>query len=66
MVGIGIFDLAIESLMLYRCMVVKWLRVIQQPILEFNKYIVKKFILIVSEHRATNVSLLQFLSKTSV
>ena len=54
LVGIGIFYLAIKSQMLNRSRVVKWLTVIQQPILEFNKYTVKEYILIVSEHESTN------------
>jgi len=42
LVGIGIFYLAIKFQMLNRSRVVKWLTVIQQPILEFNKYTVKE------------------------
>jgi hypothetical protein len=37
LVGIGIFHLAIKSQTLNRSKVVKWLMVIQQPILELNK-----------------------------
>jgi len=55
LVGIGIFYLAIKSQTLNRSRVVIWLTVIQQPILEFNRYTVKKYILIVSEHESTNV-----------
>jgi hypothetical protein len=54
LVGIGIFYLAIKSLTLNRFRVVKWLMVIQQPIVELNKYTVKEYILIVSEHQSTN------------
>jgi len=50
LVGIGRFCLAIKSQTLNRSRVVKWLTVIQQPILELNKYTVKEYILIVSEH----------------
>jgi len=53
LVGIGIFYLAIKSQTLNRSRVVKWLMVIQQPILEFNKYTVKEYILIISEHEST-------------
>jgi hypothetical protein len=53
-VGIGIFYLAIKSQTLNRSRVVKWLTVIQQPILEFNKYTSKEYILIVSQHESTN------------
>ena len=54
LVGIGIFYLAIKSQTLNRSGVVKWLTVIQQPMLEYNKYTVKEYILIVSEHESTN------------
>ena len=54
LVGIGIFYLAIKSQTLNRSGVVKWLMVIQQPILEFNKYTVKEYILIISEHKPTH------------
>ena len=54
LVGIGIFYLAIKSQTLNRSRVVKWLTVIQQPILELDKYTVKEYILIVSEHESTN------------
>jgi hypothetical protein len=54
LVGIGIFYLAIKSQSLNRSRVVKWLTVIQQPILEDNKYTVKEYILIISEHKSTN------------
>ena len=54
LVGMGIFYLAIKSQTLNRSRVVKWLTVIQQPILELNKYTVKEYILIVSEHESTN------------
>jgi len=54
LVGIGIIYLAIKSQTLNRSRVVKWLTVIQQPILEFIEYTVKEYILIVSEHESTN------------
>jgi hypothetical protein len=54
LVGIGIFYLAIKSQTLSRSRVVKLLTVIQQPILEFNKYIVKEYIQIISEHESTD------------
>jgi len=54
LVGISIFYLAIKSQTLNRSRVVKWSMVIQQPILECDKYTVKKHILIVSEHESTN------------
>jgi hypothetical protein len=53
LVGIGIFYLAIKSQTLNRCRAVKWLMVVRQPILKFNKYIVKEYILIGSEHEST-------------
>ena len=65
LVGIGIFYLAIKSQTLNRSRVVKWLTLIQQPILEFNKYTVKEYILIISEHESTNfVSLVLFNFRT--
>jgi len=54
LVGIGIFYLAIKSQMVNRCRAVKWLMVVQQPILNFNKYSVKEYFLIISEHQSTN------------
>jgi len=54
LVGIGIFYLAIKSQTLNRSQVVKWLMVIQHPILELNKYTVYEYILIISEHDSTN------------
>jgi len=54
LVVIGIIYLAIKSQMLNRCRVVKWLMVVQQPILKCNKYTVKECILIISEHQSTN------------
>jgi hypothetical protein len=54
LVGIRIFYLAIKSQTLNRSRVVKWLTVIQQPILEFNKHTVKDYILIISEAHPTN------------
>ena len=53
LVGIGIFYLAIKSQTLNRSRVVKWLMVIQQPILEFNRYTVYRYIMIISEHEST-------------
>ena len=53
-VGIGIFYLAIKSQTLNRCRAVKWLTVIQQPILELNNDNVYEYILIISEHKSTN------------
>jgi hypothetical protein len=52
--GIGRFYFAIKSQTLNRSRVVKWLMVIQQPILDSNKHTVKERILIVSEHESTN------------
>jgi len=40
--------------MLNRSRVVKWLTVVEQPILEFNIYTVNGNILIISEHKSTN------------
>ena len=54
LVGIRIFYVAIKSQTLNRCRVVKWLMVVQQPMLKFNKYTVYEYILIVSEHQSTN------------
>ena len=54
LVGIGIFYLAIKSQTLNRCRAVKWLTVVQQPILKFNKYTVYEYVLIISEHQSTN------------
>jgi len=54
LVGIRIFYLAIKSQALNRCRAVKWLTVVQQPILKFNKYTVYEYILIISEHKSTN------------
>jgi neutral trehalase len=54
LVGIAIFYLAIKSQMLNSSRVVKWLTVVQQHILEFNKYTVNKYILIISEHKSRN------------
>jgi hypothetical protein len=54
LVGIGIFYLAIKSQTLNRSRVVKWLMVIPQPILEFDKFTVMEYILIISEHESTD------------
>jgi hypothetical protein len=54
LVGIGRVYLAIKSQTLNRRCVVKCLMVIQQPILQFNKYTVYEYILIISEHESTN------------
>jgi hypothetical protein len=53
LVGIRIFYLAIKSQTRNRSRGVKWLTVVQQPILKYNKYTVKEYILIVSEHQST-------------
>ena len=42
------------SQMLNRSRVVKWLTVVQHPILEFDKYTGNEYILIISEHKSTN------------
>jgi len=55
LVGIGIFYLAIKSQMLNRCRAVKWLTVVQQPILKFHEYNVSEYILIRSKHQSTNL-----------
>jgi len=55
LVGIGIVYLAIKSQTLNRCRAVKWLTVVQQPIVKFNKYTVYEYILIISEHQSTNL-----------
>jgi hypothetical protein len=54
LVGIDIIYLAIKSQTLNSGRVVKWLSVIQQPILKFNKYTAYEYILIISEHKSTN------------
>jgi hypothetical protein len=54
LVGIGIFYRAMKSQTLNRSRVVKWLLVRHQPILEFNKFTVKEYILIMSESESTN------------
>ena len=54
LVGIGIFYPAIKSHTLNRSRVVKWLTVVQQLILELNKYTVDEYILIILEHESTN------------
>jgi hypothetical protein len=54
LVGICIFYLAIKSQTLHRSRAVKWLLVVQQPILKINKYTVYEYILIISEHQSTN------------
>jgi hypothetical protein len=40
--------------MLNRSRVVKSLTVVQLPILEFNKYTVNEYIVMISEHESTN------------
>ena len=55
LVGIGIFYLAIKSQTLNRCRAVKWLMVVQQPILKFDIYSVYQCILIISEHQSPNI-----------
>jgi len=54
LVGIRILYLAIKSQMLNRCQAVKWLIVVQQPILKLNKYTVYEYIVIISELQSTN------------
>jgi len=54
LVGISIFYRAIKSQMFHSCRAVKSLMVVQQPILNLNKYTVKEFFLIISEHQSTN------------
>jgi hypothetical protein len=54
LVAIGKYYLAIKCHKLNRSRVVKWLTVIQQPILELNKYTVKDYSVIISEHESTN------------
>jgi len=54
LVGIRIFYVAIKFQMLNRWRAVKWLTVVQQPILKFNKYTVSEYILIISKHHSTN------------
>ena len=51
---IHIFYLAIKSQTLKRCRAVKWLTVVQQPILKFNKYTVYEYFLIISKNQSTN------------
>jgi len=53
-VGIGIFYVAIKSQILNRNRAVQWLLVAQQPILNFNKYAVYKYILILSKYQSTD------------
>jgi hypothetical protein len=53
LIGIGIFYCAIKSQTLNRCRAVEWLTVIQLPILEFNKYTITEYIMIISEHEST-------------
>jgi len=54
LVGISIFYLAIKSQTLNRCCTVKWWMVVRQPILKFNEYTAKEYILIVSEYQSSN------------
>ena len=53
--GIDIFHLGIKSQMLNRYRAVKWLIVLQQLILKFNKYTAYENILIISEHQSTDL-----------
>jgi len=53
-VGMYIFYLAIRSQTLNRCRAVKWLTVVQQPILMFMKNTVYEYILIISKYQSTN------------
>jgi hypothetical protein len=55
LVGIGIVYLEMKSQTLDRCSAVKWLTVVQQPIMKFNKDMVYEYILIISEHQLTNL-----------
>jgi len=55
LVDIGIFYLPIKSQMLNRCRAVKWLNVVQMPIVMFDQYTVYEYILIISEHESTNL-----------
>jgi hypothetical protein len=54
LVIIGIFYHAIKFQTLIRSRVVKWLRVVQQPILEVNENTVNDYILIILKHDSTN------------
>jgi len=54
LVGIGIFHIGIKSQMPNTFRAVTCFTVVRQPIQKFFKYIVNKYILIISEHWATN------------
>jgi len=54
LVGIGIVYLVMKSQTLNRCRAAKWLMVVQQLILKFNKYTVYEYIVIISEHQSTH------------
>jgi len=55
LVGIDIIYVAIKSQMLNRCRAMKWLTVVQQPILKCTNVTVYEYILIISEHQSPNV-----------
>jgi len=52
-VAIAILCLVIKSQALNRHRAVKWLMVVQQPIQKIDKYMVKEYILIESQHQST-------------
>jgi hypothetical protein len=54
LVSIGIFYIAIKSQTLDRSRVMKWLMVVQSPILEFNRYTVNEYNPVISKHESTN------------
>lgn len=56
LVGIGLFNRTIKSQTLNRCRVVKWLMVVEQPIVQCEKYTISEYILIISEHQSTNLA----------
>jgi hypothetical protein len=52
-VGICIFYLPNKSQTLNRGRAVKWLTLVQQPIVMFKKFTLHQYILIISEHQST-------------
>jgi len=61
LIGIGTVYLAMKSQILNRRSAVKWLIVVQQPIMKCNEYDVYEYILIISKHQSTNfLSLVYF------
>jgi len=54
LVGIGIFYLPMEFHMVNRSRDVKWLMVVPQHILKFDKYTIQEYILIISKHPSTD------------